>query len=213
MSLVPTTPSQIFQQTNTLPSLFPSSLTPSPLLVPTIIINGNDISVDRDSKLSIDLLYVMVTVLSLHLSFLSLVFIKMIELSVLSSVITSLIITMLLISITLLVICCTHSRWKCLRANGRDPIDTLSSFDRMEYIEPLTSPSTNTERSLITTTTADSISMQLNPAYYQRKYFGRLPRSLAVYENSDGVLAETPTERNRYIGLEETNEAYITILP
>lgn len=69
MSLVPTKPSQIIQQTNTLPSLFPPSLTPSPLLAPTIIINGNDISVDRDSKLSIDLLYVMVTVLSLHLSF------------------------------------------------------------------------------------------------------------------------------------------------
>ena len=69
MSLVPTTPSQIIQQTNTLPSLFSPSFTPSPLLAPTIIINGNDISVDRDSKLSIDLLYVMVTVLSLYLSF------------------------------------------------------------------------------------------------------------------------------------------------
>lgn len=149
--------------------------------------------------------------LTLFLS-LSLVFIKMIELSVLSSVITSLITSMLLISITLLVICCTHSRWKCLRSNGRDPIDTLSSFDRMEYIEPLTSPSTNTERSLITTTT-DNISMQLNPAYYRTKYFGRLPHSPAVYENPDGVLAERPTERNRYIGLEETNQAYITILP
>ena len=67
-SLIPAMSSQIIQQTNTLASLFSPSLSTSPILAPTIIINSNDNSVDKDSKLSIELLCIMVTVLSLCFS-------------------------------------------------------------------------------------------------------------------------------------------------
>ena len=98
------------------------------------------------------------------------------------------------LTVTILVCVCAL-KWKA-KGTPHSPIDTLSSIGTVsEYVEPLSSPSTNTERSLAI---SDSLSMQFNSSYLRssgRRYSNASRVPPVHYEDPDQVIDEN---KNRY---------------
>ena len=125
--------------------------------------------------------------------FLYIDFPTLIHLSMFLSGVTCLVTVIISISITTTIIVCAccfkRCRKKRSKSSSHSPVETLSSIGTVsEYVEPLTSPSTNTERSLAI---PESLSMHLNSSYSRGsgRYFSATARiPPAQYEDPDLVL-------------------------
>lgn len=122
----------------------------------------------------------------------------MLRITLLASILTSLVTTVVSVLLTLLIVACICGG--IMKKKRRLPLAPAASCPRVaaarertpstdtdpEYIIPLTSPSTNTERSL---GISDSLSMQYNLSYFRTT--GE-PVATAVYEYPETMVPLMP---------------------